>query len=116
MLPLPNGGREFNINCPQEYDGSHWTLQNWVTQVCGYLMLNSHVYESDHQKITFALMFMTKGAATLFAKNYQNEINLRRHLFFETFKQFVERLKATFESGDQTALTILKLSSVTQGR
>ncbi|KIN99719.1 hypothetical protein M404DRAFT_109170, partial [Pisolithus tinctorius Marx 270] len=92
---------EFNINCPQEYDGSHQTLKNWVTQVQGYLALNSHVYEMDHQKIAFALVFMTKGATSSFAENYQNESNISGHIwFFDTFECFIKRLKATFKSGD----------------
>ncbi|KIO01300.1 hypothetical protein M404DRAFT_150389, partial [Pisolithus tinctorius Marx 270] len=89
----------------------------WVTQVQGYLTLNSHVYETNHQKIAFALMFMTKGATSLFVENYENESNIGRHIQFSNiFKCFVKRLKATFKSGDQTTLAILKLSSVTQGR
>ncbi|KAI5998501.1 hypothetical protein F5J12DRAFT_895431 [Pisolithus orientalis] len=66
----PNGGREFNVGRPGEFDGSHKGLQTWLTQVEGYLNLNSHVYNTDVLKISFVLMYMTKGAAVSFAENY----------------------------------------------
>ncbi|KIO09001.1 hypothetical protein M404DRAFT_22226 [Pisolithus tinctorius Marx 270] len=37
----PNGGREFNVGKPGEYDGSHNSLQTWLMQVEGYLNLKS---------------------------------------------------------------------------
>ncbi|KIO07512.1 hypothetical protein M404DRAFT_39768, partial [Pisolithus tinctorius Marx 270] len=97
---------EFNVGKPAEYDGSHNSLQTWLTQVEGYLNLNRHVYSTDSLRIAFALTYMTKGAAVSFAENYQNEnrLNDGSIYYMDTFRVFVERLKATFESGDQTAL------------
>ncbi|KIN93632.1 hypothetical protein M404DRAFT_170672 [Pisolithus tinctorius Marx 270] len=114
----PNRGQEFNVGCPGEYDRSHNGLQTWLAQVEGYLNLNRHVYTTKALKISFTLTYMTKGAAISFTKNYQNENKLLDGQIYYTddFKTFVACLKATFESGDQTALAILRLSSIEQGK
>ncbi|KIN98058.1 hypothetical protein M404DRAFT_31615 [Pisolithus tinctorius Marx 270] len=87
----PNRGREFNVGHPGEYDGSHNGLQTWVTQV--------------------------EGVVVSFTENYQNENKLLDGSIYytNTFQKFVKRLKATFESGDQTMLAILHLSDIKQG-
>ncbi|KIO15021.1 hypothetical protein M404DRAFT_119948, partial [Pisolithus tinctorius Marx 270] len=105
---------EFNVGRPGEYDGSHNGLQTWLTQVEGYLNLNRHVYTTEALKISFVLTYMTKGAAVSFAENYQNENKLLDGQIYYTndFKTFIARLKATFESSNQTTLAILRLSSI----
>ncbi|KIN96890.1 hypothetical protein M404DRAFT_32851 [Pisolithus tinctorius Marx 270] len=113
----PNSGQEFNVRCPEEYDGSHNGLQTWVTQVEGYLNLNQHVYNMEVLKISFTLTYMTKGAVVSFMENYQNENKLLNGSIYytDTFQKFVNHLRAMFESGDQTVLTILHLSDIKQG-
>ncbi|KIO08750.1 hypothetical protein M404DRAFT_133624, partial [Pisolithus tinctorius Marx 270] len=103
---------------PSEYNRSHNGLQTWLTQVEGYLNLNRHVYNTEALKISFALTYMTKGAVVSFTENYQNENKLLDGQIYYTddFKTFVAWLKATFESGDQTTLAILCLSSIKQGK
>ena len=59
---------EIHIGYPEEYDRKPKTAQAWLDSVCLYLLINSTLYYDDDRKIAYALSYMKKGSAAMWAK------------------------------------------------
>ena len=59
---------EIRIGCPDEYDGKAETAQAWLDSVCLYLLINHTLYHNDNRKIAYALSYMKKGSAAMWAE------------------------------------------------
>ena len=85
---------EIRIRCPNEYDGKAETAQAWLDSVQLYLLINHALYYDDDRKITFALSYMKKGSAAIWAE-VRRQQGLAT-LSFGTFAQFQQDFKNTF--------------------
>ena len=59
---------EIRIRCPDEYNGKVETAQAWLDSIHLYLLINQALYHDDDRKITYALSYMKKGSAAMWAK------------------------------------------------
>ena len=59
---------EIRIRCPNEYDGKAETAQAWLDSVQLYLLINHALYYDNDRKIAFALSYMKKGSAVIWAE------------------------------------------------
>ena len=85
---------EIRIGCPDEYDGKAETAQAWLDSVRLYLLINHALYYDDDRKIAFALSYMKKGSAAIWA-----EVRCQQGLAtlsFGTFAQFQQDFENTF--------------------
>ena len=85
---------EICIGCPDEYDGKAETAQAWLDSVRLYLLINHGLYYDDDRKIAFALSYMKKGSAAIWA-----EVHCQQGLAtlsFGTFTQFQCNFENTF--------------------
>ena len=85
---------EIRIRCPDEYDGKAENAQAWLDSVRLYLLINNALYYDDDRKIAFALSYMKKGSAAIWA-----EVRCQQGLAtlsFGTFTQFQTDFETTF--------------------
>ena len=85
---------EIRIGCPDEYDGKAETAQAWLDSVQLYLLINHALYYDDDRKIAFALSYMKKGSAAIWAEVCRQQ-GLAT-LSFGTFAQFQQDFENTF--------------------
>ena len=85
---------EIRIGCPDEYDGKAETTQAWLDSVRLYLLINHALYYDDDRKIAFALSYMKKGSAAIWAE-VRHQQGLAT-LSFRTFAQFQQDFETTF--------------------
>ena len=85
---------EIRIGCPDEYDGKAETAQAWLDSVQLYLLINHALYYDDDRKIAFALSYMKKGSAAIWAE-VRRQQGLAT-LSFGTFAQFQQDFENTF--------------------
>ena len=85
---------EICIGCPDEYDGKAETAQAWLDSVRLYLLINHALYYDDDRKIAFALSYMKKGSAAIWAEAHRQQ-GLAT-LSFGTFTQFQSDFENTF--------------------
>ena len=85
---------EIRIGCPDEYDGKAETAQAWLDSVRLYLLINHALYYDDDRKIAFALSYMKKGSAAIWAE-VRRQQGLAT-LSFGTFAQFQQDFETTF--------------------
>ena len=64
---------EIRIGCPDEYDGKAETAQAWLDSVCLYLIINQALYHDDNRKIAYALSYMKKGSAAMWAEGHHQQ-------------------------------------------
>ena len=85
---------EICIGCPDEYNGKAKTAQAWLDSVRLYLLINHALYYDDDRKIAFALSYMKKGSAAIWAEvRHQQQLAT---LLFGTFAQFQTNFESTF--------------------
>ena len=85
---------KIRIGCPDEYDGKAETAQAWLDSVRLYLLINHTLYYDDDRKIAFALSYMKKGSAAIWAEvRHQQGLTT---LSFGTFTQFQTDFETTF--------------------
>ena len=91
---------EIRIRCPDEYDGKAETAQAWLDSVRLYLLINHALYYNNDRKIAFALSYMKKGSAAIWAEVHRQQ-GLAT-LSFGTFAQFQQDFEQTFVDTNTT--------------
>ena len=87
---------EIHIGCPNEYDGKAETAQAWLDSVQLCLLINSTLYHDNDRKITYALLYMNKGSAAMWAKvRHQQGFANQSFRTFNAFEQDFKRLSVT---------------------
>ena len=106
---------EIHIRCPNEYDGKAETAQAWLDSIRLYLLINNALYYNDDRKIAFALSYMKKGSAAIWA-----EVRCQQGLAtlsFGTFAQFQTDFETTFVDTNtaQEAMNWLSTTRINSG-
>ena len=109
--------KELSLNKPDGFTGKHEKFTAWLLSVRTYLMMNTHVYDTDEKQIGFTLSYMTGGSALAFKENYiEGCISDGLNFFItESFAAFVQKLKNVYEVGDIKATSMLHLVNIKQG-
>ena len=109
--------KELSLNKPEGFTGKHEKFTTWLLSVRTYLMMNSHVYDTNEKQIGFTLSYMTGGSALAFKENYiEGCISDGLNFFIaESFAAFVKKLKDVYEVGDIKATSMLHLANIKQG-
>ena len=71
-----------------------------------YLEVNKDVYSTNAKKIAFALTYMTKGSAQIWAAIFRQKAITRTTISMGTFKDFIEEFKKSFKHHDNIGNTI----------
>ena len=94
-----SGKAEIKIRQPATFSGKAEDAQYWLGSVYAYIALNSHIYDSDTKKITFALSFCKEGAAKSWALGcYKAAMKEDGTFTFATWKSFCEDFSKAFIS------------------
>ena len=109
--------KELSLNKPDGFTGEHEKFTAWLLSVRTYLMMNTHVYDTDEKQIGFTLSYMTGGSALAFKENYIESCISDGLTFYivESFAEFVKKLKNVYEVGDIKAMSMLHLANIKQG-
>ena len=106
---------EIHIGCPNEYDGKAETAQAWLDSVCLYLLINQALYHDDNRKITYALSYMKKGSAAMWAEVCRQQGFANQS--FRTFITFETNFEKVFGNANiqQEAMNWLATTHITTG-
>ena len=88
---------ELHIAMPEHYDGSYSKTIPWISSVLCYLEVNHAVYNTNAKKITFALSYMTKGAAQTWTATFRQKAITGATISMGTFEDFVKEFKTAFK-------------------
>ena len=83
-----------HIAKPEEWDGQD--LDQFWRSVRLYTIANKKDFEEDKDKIIFALLFMRKGAADVWAHNFINKALEYDPATWGTWEDFEKELKSAF--------------------
>ena len=75
---------EIHIECPDEYNGKAETAQAWLDSVRLYLLINQALYHDNNRKIAYALSYMKKGSAAMWA-----EVHHQQGFTSQSFRTFI---------------------------
>ena len=75
---------EIRIGCPDEYNGKAETAQAWLDSVRLYLLINQALYHDNNRKIAYALSYMKKGSAAMWA-----EVHHQQGFTSQSFRTFI---------------------------
>ena len=109
--------KELSLNKPEGFTGEHEKFTAWLLSLRTYLMLNTHIYNTDEKQIGFTLSYMTGGSALAFKENYIEGCAADGIHFYilESFAEFVQKLKNIYEVGDVKVTSMLHLVNIKQG-
>ena len=109
--------KELFLNKPDGFTGEHEKFTAWLLSVRTYLMMNSHVYDTNEKQIGFTLSYLTRGSALAFKENYIKGCISDGLNFFiaESFPTFVKKLKNVYEVRDINTMSMLHLANIKQG-
>ena len=106
---------EIHIRCPDEYNGKAETVQAWLDSVCLYLLSNQALYHDNDRKIAYALSYMKKESAAMWAevRHQQGFANQS----FGTFITFEIDFEKAFGNANiqQEAMNWLTTTHITAG-
>ena len=91
---------ELRIATPEHFDGTYSKATSWLSTVLFYLEVNNAVYDTHAKKITFALSYMTKGAAQTWAATFRQKAITGATISMGTFDNFVKEFRTAFEHHD----------------
>ena len=106
---------EICIGCPDEYDRKAESAQAWLDFIRLYLLINNALYYNNNRKIAFALSYMKKGSAAIWAE-VRHQQGLAT-LSFGTFTQFQTDFETTFVDTNTTqeAMNWLSTTRINSG-
>ena len=106
---------EICIGCPDEYDGKAETAQAWLDSVRLYLLINQALYHDDDRKIAYALSYMKKGSAAMWAEVHCQQGFANQS--FGTFAIFESDFEKAFGNANiqQEAMNWLATTHITVG-
>ena len=92
--------KELSLNKPEGFTGEHDKFTAWLLSVRTYLMMNSHIYDTNDKQISFTLSYMTRGSALAFKENYIESCILDGLNFFiaESFPRSSRNSKTSMRS------------------
>ena len=103
---------ELCIIIPEPYDGSFKTSKQWLNAIQLYLLVNTEVYNNDDKKITFILLYMTKGSALTWAATFcENAIDATGIITLGTYSDFITKFNKAFKQRDITGTAIAWLTT-----
>ena len=90
---------EIKIGQPATFEGKATDASYWIGSVHAYISLNSHIYDTDNKKVTFALSFCREGAAKNWALGcYKKAMKEDGTFSFPVWKTFCEDFAKNFIS------------------
>jgi hypothetical protein len=111
-FPVPVPAAEIKIAMPDPYDGSSDKTEHYLHQ-CEVYFLGSPAL-SDHQRVTFAISYISKGRMLSWAERMMEEVT---HPDFVTnWGTFKSSVRMAFGDSDHAVMACLKIKEVKQGR
>jgi hypothetical protein len=110
--PVPVPAAEIKIATPDPYDGSSDKTEHYLHQ-CEVYFLGSPAL-SEHQRVTFAISYMSKGRALSWAEQMMEEVTCPD--FVANWGTFKNNVRMAFGDSDHAAMAHLKIKEVKQGR
>ena len=91
---------ELRIATPEHFDRTYSKTTPWLLTVLFYLEVNDAVYNTSAKKIAFALSYMTKGAAQIWAATFRQKAITGATISMGTFNDFMKEFRAAFKHHD----------------
>jgi hypothetical protein len=111
-FPMPTPAAEIKITMPDLYDGSSDKMEHYLHQ-CDVYFLGSPAL-SDHQCMTFAISYMSKGCVLSWVEWMMEEV--MHPDFVANWGTFKNNMRMAFSNLDCAMMARLKIKEVKQGR
>ena len=110
----PPKPQELKLGQPSTFDGEPKKARAWVNDTQLYLLVNKDIYNHNDKKIAFALSFMKKGSARLWALTETKTAFTRNPPDFGTWTDFLKRFNDLFilENTREQAIAWLSTTKV----
>jgi hypothetical protein len=111
---------EWKICTPPDFSGNRDETTKFIQLITLYLNVNSEIYDTDTQKIAFALSFMKEGTAAAWMEDtitYAHELNpaMNQPNSYGTWDQFLTHFEETFNPINSAGTVLHKLHALKQG-
>ena len=93
-------GSAKKLNLPKPFTGKRNELKKFLQDVLLFLLVNKKIYETDEDRIVFALSFFEEGDAASWKEQMIEEKMKTEPLNLGTWDAFVKALKTSFEPYD----------------
>jgi Ty3 transposon capsid-like protein len=99
--------KNIKLNPPTPFTGKRTNFILFMQDVYVYLKINKATYDNDNKKISFILSYLTGGDAAVWKQQFiqtkikESEEAKTDEPNWETYKEFVEALKKTFQPYDE---------------
>ena len=93
------------------FNGSYETAISWMHSIQFYLPVKEISYYTDMKKITFTLLYMTKGSAPTWADTFWENTITSTAISLGTWDDFLKKFQQTFKHQDTTRNAISWLST-----
>ena len=93
-------GSAKKLNLPKPFTGKRHELKKFLQDVLLFLLVNKKIYETDEDRIVFALSFFEEGDAASWKEQMIEEKMKTEPLNLGTWDAFVKALKTSFEPYD----------------
>jgi Retrotransposon gag protein len=108
-MTTPKASENVKLNPPKPFTGKRSDFILFMQDVYVYLKVNQLIYNDDEKKISFILSYLADGDAAVWKQQFiqtkieESEEAKTDEPSWETYKEFVEALKKTFQPYDKPA-------------
>jgi len=103
--------KEIKMNTPTPFTGKREKLEEFLIELEMYLAMNADIYNTDQQRIIFALLFMKEGTAGSWKQSYWRQTQERTQPWDWTV--FKNALITSFATPDKPGDVITKMETDT---
>ena len=109
---MANDTKEIKIKTPTKFKGDKDKMTKFIHEIKLYLYINGHLYDTDKNRIMFALSFMTDSTAAAWKEAYMADKTVNTRGFaFRSWGDFLKVFKEGFAPIDEAGNACLKLKT-----
>jgi Ty3 transposon capsid-like protein len=108
-MKTPKASENVKLNQPKPFTGKRSDFVLFMQDIYVYIKVNRLIYNDDKKKISFILSYLADGDAAVWKQQFiqmkieESEEAKIDEPSWETYKDFIEALKKTFQPYDEPA-------------
>jgi Ty3 transposon capsid-like protein/Zinc knuckle len=106
---------KLSLNPPKDFTGKREEFDRFIQDVKLHLEINKHIYDTDTNRIGYALSFMKEGEADSWKGQFLTKIGTTSGYDFGTWEQFQTDLTKAFKPYDAPGQALEKITTLKMG-
>jgi Ty3 transposon capsid-like protein/Zinc knuckle len=106
---------ELKLNPPKDFTGKREEFDRFIQDVTLHLEINKHIYDTDTNRIGYALSFMKEGEADSWKGQFLTKVKTTSDYDFGTWEQFQTDLTKVFKPYDAPGEALEKITTLKMG-